>query len=167
MSMVRAELGSTKVTISNHFDEAFVELSEAVKLDKHDLDNQLIDHAELYRQVCDYLALYTAQRDRAEAEADQEIRQDAADAGEKITEAAIKQRLVLNDGLAKLNLTVARLQVLKDSYIERRHAFGKLADLYGSQYWSEHSGVARGSKAVQSARRERISETIGRNNRER
>lgn len=153
--------------VDEHFERAFAQLSSGVQLSKDDLDTQIIEHAELFRQVCELLALYAAQRDLIEAEADRVIRDEAAEAGEKITEAAIKQRLAGHKRLAYLNLTVARLQGLKDAYIERRHAFGKLSDLYGNQYWSEPSSTSRGSKAAQVSRRERISETITRNNRER
>lgn len=163
------------------FERAFKELSDAIKLSKDALDDQIIEHAELFRQVCEYLAVRTAQRDLAkrmleetEATVDSAIRADATDAGEKITEAAVKQRLILDprvqrarDKLAEHTLTVARLMGLKDAYIERRHAFSKLSDLHGNQYWSEHIGSARGSRAVQADRRERIRETITRNNRER
>lgn len=156
------------------FDNIFTDLSRSVMLDKHDLDNQLTEHAELYRQVCDHLALYTSQRDQAkrsleevEAKIDGEVREDAAATKEKMTEAAIKQRIILDerviaakDKLAELALTVGRLQGLEKSYIERRHAFAKLVDLHGNQYWSEHSGIARGNKAVGESRRERVKEVI-------
>jgi hypothetical protein len=153
--------------IASTFEKVFAELSGAVPLDKHDLDSQLTEHAELFRQVCDLLALYEAKHGRAEAEAAKTLREDAAEAGEKITETAIKQALVLDARVAELALQVDRLKGLKDSYIERRHAFAKLVDLHGNQYWSEHSGIARGSKAAGAALKERVRDGIRASNRER
>jgi hypothetical protein len=148
------------------FDKVFAELSRAVPLDKHDLDNQLIEHAELFRQVCDHLALYTAERDTTEARIGQQVRESAVGAKEKITETEIKRLVKLDERVAILDLNVDRLKGLKEAYIERRHAFAKLVDLHGNQYWSEHSGIARGSKMVHEGRRERVRDVI-RSNRER
>ena len=153
--------------IVSTFDKVFGELSRAVQLDKHDLDNQLIEHAELFRQVSDHLALYTAERDAAEAHIGQQVRESAVGAKEKVTETEIKRLVQLDERVAALNLQVDRLKALKESYIERRHAFAKLVDLHGNQYWSEHSGIAKGNPHIREGRRERIKEAIRATHRER
>ena len=146
------------------FKEIFAELSDAVRLNKFDLDNQLCEHAELFRRVCELLASKEDELTLVLAEADRGIRDGAAAANEKITEVEITRRLAFDDGVGTLKLTVARLKGLKESYIERRHAFSKLVDLHGHQYWSEPGGS--GGRATRDANRERIKES-NRTNRER
>jgi hypothetical protein len=149
--------------MADNFERVFAELSAAVPLDKNDLDNQLCEHAELFRRVCELLAAKEDELKLVEAEADATLRSDMAQAKEKITETEINRRLAFDAGLSKLKLVVARLKGLKESYIERRYAFGKLADLYGHQYWGEPSG---GKRVAHTANRERIRE-IYKSNRER
>lgn len=156
------------------FERVLDELSQAVRLDKHDLDNQLTEHPELVRQVHDYLALYTAQRDAAkrnveemEAKVASEVRDDAAASKEKVTVDDVKQRVVLDDRvvgakdkLAELTFTVKRIDSLVIAYDHRRHAFQKLVDLYNGQYWSTTSG---GGSRVQA--RERVEAEIRKSSR--
>ena len=136
------------------FESTFDELSTAVRLDKADLDNQLCEHAELFRRVCELLAEKEDEYALVAAEVDRQLRDDAAAAKEKITEVEISRCMALDGRVGKLKLTVQRLKGLKEAYIERRHAFGKLVDLYGQQYWSEPSGS--GSRVVRDTNRERI-----------
>lgn len=148
-----------------NFDRMFRELSAAVQLNKNDLDNQLCEHPELFRRVCELLSKYEDDLALMEAEVDREIRDARAGAKEKITNVEIERQMALDSRVGKLKLTVSRLKGLKETYIERRHAFSKLVDLHGHQYWSEPSGGKR-SVAARDTNRERIRETF-RTNRER
>ncbi len=151
--------------MANFSNDAFEALKRALLLDKNDLDRQLCEHAELFYQVCEMLAYLEDDYKLLEAEVDRRIRDEiAADPKAKVTETEIKRIMAFDAKLGPLKLKVDRVKGLKDAYIERRHAFGKLADLYGNQYWSEHSGVSRRtSKAAGDAARERVKETIRRN----
>lgn len=139
------------------FEKVLAELSAALPLDKSNLDNQLCEHAELFRRVCELLSAEEDTYALTEAEVDREIRDSAEAAKEKITEVEIKRRMALDDRVSKLKLNVSRLKGLKEAYLERRHAFSKLVDLYGHQYWSEPGGSKRGT-AARDANRERIKE---------
>ena len=147
------------------FEGTFAELSAAVRLDKADLDNQLCEHAELFRRVCELLAQKEDEYALVAAEVDRELRDEATAAKEKITEVEISRRMALDSKVGTLKLTVHRLRGLKEAYIERRYAFGKLADLYGHQYWSEPSGTS--SRVARDATRERIKQATRTNREER
>lgn len=144
------------------FDTEYAALSAAVRLDKSDLDNQLCEHAELFRRVCELLAAKEDELVLVVAEVDKRIRDDSAQSKEKITEVEISRRMAFDESVGKLKLTVARLRGLKEAYIERRHAFNKLSDLYGNQYWSEPNGAGR-TKVAREASRERVMGAISRN----
>ena len=149
--------------MTGKFEDVFAELSGAVLLDKSNLDNQLCEHAELFRRVHELLASYEDSLALTTAEVDREIRDEMAGLKEKITEVEISRRMALDSRVGKLKLIVSRLKGLKETYIERRHAFSKLVDLYNGQYWSEPSGSKREPR---NPSRERIMES-NRKNRER
>lgn len=159
----------------DNFERIFADLSAAVDFDKYDLDNVAQDQAELVRQARDQLAECTDRRDAAkraldaaEAKADISFRDKCGRADIKITEAAVKNAVILDrevvgckERLAELQLRVAKWAGLCDSYDHRRKMIERLTELYTAQYWS--------TREVGSARREpsataKVKEAIRQNN---
>jgi hypothetical protein len=131
-------------------DRVFTALSAAVDFDKHDLDNVAQDQPELVRQARDQLAECTDRRDAAkraldaaEAEADIAFRDKCAKADVKVTEAAVKNAVILDrevvrckERLAELQLRVSKWAGLCESYDHRRKMIERLTELYTAPYWS-------------------------------
>jgi hypothetical protein len=73
---------------------------ETLDKDLSHLPHKIAQYAQIMAECQAYAANKKLAADRAEALADQAIRKAAATAGDKITEPAIKQRLVLDAGVA-------------------------------------------------------------------
>jgi uncharacterized protein (DUF3084 family) len=147
-------------------EEFHDELRAGIMIDKDDLDHMWIEQPQLYQKLGERLAIEISHRDAAkeelkdlEAELDGAIREEDAeridrDGGKKMTETAIKNQIRddkefkrMSARVAQMNLDVARLGVLKESYQMRRYALQDLTSLHISGY-SMSSGSKPSSERV-------------------
>lgn len=134
-------------------DPVFAELEAALEINQHELDQNCIQHPDLFYRVSRGLARYTARRDEqktkcAEVEAlvDKELRRAAAQIEERITEGALANQKT-NDPrvklaraeLAKLNGLVGQYTALKEAYLQRSYSLKGLIDLHLAGYFGDPS----------------------------
>lgn len=148
-------------------------------IDKHDLDNELVQQPVLYHTVADKLAVATDDQIRAkdaleqtEATADRHIRAAADADGKKLTESAVKAQLAVNpavigatDNLREATSEVAKLAALRESYAQRSYMVRELCNLFTAGYWQTNgtSVKLQANEAPQASQgRQRL--TAARNN---
>ena len=133
-----------------------LDLRKCLRIDKNDLDNELIRQPELFYHASTSYALCVSQRDqakldleRAEAEADSKIRRAAVkdDKVKKITEAEIVARRAMapevreaQDSYLSARAAVERAAALRDAYQQRGYAVKDLVNLYVSGYYGAVTG---------------------------
>jgi len=124
---------------------------EDMEFDKHSLDNEwerqpllCMKYGELWAEAQFKKDKHKERLDVLRAQLDNNIRTLAAAAQEKITEAAIATKIVLNSEYQKANneyLEALRdtrlLEVARDAIEHRKKALEKETDLFLSGYWSE------------------------------
>lgn len=129
------------------------DLKGLLKIDKNALDEELVQSPELLFRVSDAYIEAIDLRDAlkndlavAEAEADKKIRHDADVAEEKITEGAIKARVLTHKDRVKAytayldaKLAADRLGALKEAFTLRGYAIRELCQLFTSNYYQERS----------------------------
>jgi hypothetical protein len=132
----------------------------AIIIDKHALDDCVVQQPELFYRVAERLALEISLRDEikdrltvVQAEADAQIRRDAEIGEIKVTESAIKMEVVrhpdviiVRDMLAALNKSVGLLQALKESYSQRSYMLKELVSLHLASYYGDETATASGAK---------------------
>lgn len=130
-------------------------------IEVHDLDECLMQQPELFEHVARAYVEATAERDalkldldEAEAAADAVIRADADDKKERITEAAIKQRLTLHPTVKDLNRALLQAKAdadswlaLKESFQQRSYMLKELVALHLSRLAGASVGSAYGELA--------------------
>lgn len=156
-----------------------ISLSEAkasIRINRHALDQGLTEQPELFERVSYMAVIYASQRDQAknnlavvEAETASLIRQEFVEAGEKVTEATIKEELAQHKATkkaARLYLDAKKeadiWQSLKDAYEQRGRALRELASLYLAGYYQRSaikSEQYQSSEANASYARKRLAET--------
>ena len=150
------------------------ELKSLLKIDKNALDEELVQSPELLFKVSDAYIEAIDLRDAlkndlavAEAEADKKIRHDADVADEKITEGAIKARILTHKDRVKAynafldaKLAADRLGALKEAFTLRGYAIRELCQLFTSNYYQERSvrRDAVGDKIVYQRNRTKLAE---------
>lgn len=140
---------------------AFMEnMDAAIKIDKHSLDECVMQQPELFYRVAEKLALEISLRDElkdkltvVQAEVDELVRMDAAKNETKVTESAIKNLVVqhpdvvsVRNTLARLNKSVGLLQALKESYSQRSYMLKELVSLFLASYYGDETATASGAK---------------------
>lgn len=143
------------------------ELEAGLAIDKHELDAELVEHAERLYHTGQLQVAWTKRRDqlklqlqRLEASLDATLRRDAAVAGEKITEKEIARAIDLDKSVVKVqdemlecSTQVDQLAKLWDSYKARKDTLRGLVDLYTSNYYSDPSaGTSAKSRVAAEAR---------------
>lgn len=138
-------------------------MDAAIMIDKHALDDCLVQQPELFHKVAERLALEVSLRDEAKnelsivmAEVDEIVRLHAETSGTKVTETAIKMQIqqhpdvvMARNVVMGLEKSVGLLQALKESYNQRSYALKDLVSLYLAQYYGDGTAVAAGSKERQ------------------
>lgn len=132
-----------------------------LKIDEDDLNQALMDQSELYHHVSDELVTEIAERDslkllieQTEARLDKEIRKEAVDNEEKVTESQVKQRIAdhkdvreLNSDMVDQQEKVNRWSALKDAYSMRSQMLRKMVDiLLSERYQAREGSVERGAR---------------------
>ena len=129
------------------------ELKQRLQLDKHALDDELIQQASMLHTVSDAYEEAMSERDdlkeklaTADAELDQSIRDDAEEHNEKITESMIKAKIQSDVehkkayfAYASAKLKAGKLLALKDAFKERGYMLRELCSLYLSNYFEDNS----------------------------
>lgn len=134
------------------------EFENALRIDEHALDQELVRQPDLFYRVAKYLALVTSRRDakkqhvaEVEAQVDQDLRETAAKHKEKTTETDIKNMIRLDDSVIKvstelltLNRKVGDAAALKEALQAKGYALKELVNLYVNNYYHQNmDGTAR------------------------
>jgi hypothetical protein len=146
-------------------------------IDKDELDACLIEQPEIFDHVADAHSLAIADRDatkldldEAEAEEGSKIRDRAAQMEEKLTEASVREQLILSSRLRILRrqhlekkAIVDRWAALKESFHQRNYMLRELAPMQTARMFSSGNAVRVGSReAVSDSIKGRIDEERGR-----
>lgn len=137
------------------------ELRKHLKIDRLNLDEELIKQPQLFFEVAEAAAIARSRMDaakdnveRVESDVDQRIRQDAANEDERLTEKEIKALIQNDDDRVKayasyldLKRQTEELDQLRDSFRQRGYMLRELAALYISGYFQTSSTKGRGHKA--------------------
>ena len=145
---------------------------EYLKINKHNLDEEIVRQAELFGEIGDAYVDAAAQRDAAkealacvDAELDGDIRSNAGDI--KITETMVKNEVILHpkhikafDAWLDAKLIADKFGVVKEAFAQRQYMLRELAGLYQSNYYQDKAikGDARTDAVVYKRHRERIGE---------
>lgn len=141
-------------------EEFYVAHRERLQIDKHALDDMWLQQPGIIQEIGERLALEISRRDEAKdeladtmAEIDGEVRELHADDDKKPTETAIKNEVAQDSKVQKakrrlraLELNVSRLQMLRESFTQRRYALQDLVTLYVAGYYTSNSGAAKGAR---------------------
>jgi len=131
------------------------EYQDLLKIDKHSLDMELVEQAEIYNQTAQEYANAVSVRDAAYqtmketySECYTIIRKEADEDGRKVTEAILDNEIKVNENYTntvdewlKAKEEADNMQALKDSFEQRSRMLTRLVDLYISGYFM-HSGVS-------------------------
>lgn len=142
-----------------------LEWREGIMIDKHSLDECLVQQPDLFFKISERLALVLSRRDAAkdelkvvESEADEDIRQEAIDNDEKISEAQVKAKITKHASVLKaskrlsaLNYEAGQLQALKEAYLQRSYMLKELVSLFLANYYGDGTGSAN-SKAARAVK---------------
>lgn len=124
-----------------------------IKIDRDDLDSELERQPELYGKVALDHALVISRRDELEADwkdvrstAEINIREQAAENGEKITEARVRAEVDSSKDVKEARkrfmqakASVDRLAALKDAYSQRAFILKDLCNLWIAGYYTTSS----------------------------
>lgn len=127
------------------------DLRKKLQIDEHSLEIELKNFPNLVDDVGQASVLAISYRDEAkqeldeiEAKVDSEIRSEAAEANEKVTEKDVESQKKLdpkvkaaNKKFLDLKLEAAQWGVLKEAFEKKSYALSKLVDLYIANYYSE------------------------------
>lgn len=133
----------------------FSRLESAIKIDKHALEDTLLEHPNLFGEVAQSLSYAISVRDelklrikKLEADLDADIRLELEGDGKKVTENAVQRAIQSDSKFDKLqydlldaNSAVGRWEALKETYIQRSYATKDLVALYLAHYYSETEGT--------------------------
>lgn len=117
-------------------------------IDPDDLDTGLVEHSELLFHASKEHADAIARRDSAKLDLEEEqarlgreIRQEALDAKEKLTEGALTERLTLEPNVKRLQRAYLKAKhdadrwfALKESFGQRSFMLTKLVEMYVARY---------------------------------
>jgi hypothetical protein len=119
-------------------------LRAQLQIDKDDLDTCLVEQPDLYYHVAEAYVMAVAKRDEAKlnmeqvtAELDKQFRQAAAEAEEKLTEAALSRKLTASPRMQTLEkdyllyrVEADKWQALKEAFQQRSFMLRELVAVY-------------------------------------
>lgn len=156
----------------------FEELRQGLSIDPEDLDRCLVQQPDLYYHVAELYANALSEKDgakldleEASADLDMQLRKDAQEKEERITEEGFKQRLRASPVIKKLNRSFLELReqadillALKESYQQRSFMLRELV----ARQISEINNLGLGkSTGIRNDRAESIRNRAGEMRRER
>lgn len=129
------------------------EARELLIIDKHQLDEVCLTHANVFDDVADRHAQAVGERDYAKGELSKvyaeiigDLRQDAAEKGNKVTEKGLeaaahleKDYIATNETYLDAKLEADRWSIKKDSFLQRSSMIKRLCDLHQSGYYTSRS----------------------------
>jgi hypothetical protein len=151
-------------------DDEFDRYESMLRIDKHALDDELIEQPQYYSDVSQRLATCISYRDEAKdhlegirAMCDQRVRSSFADDAKKPPEAAIASMVVqqpeyqqAKDGLAAWHDRYNRWMGLKEAITQRGYALKDLVALFVADYFARNSA----GKSVESRERTAKAEAV-------
>ena len=177
--MTRTEEDYTRSRLAEMQAE-MAEFEDELKIDKYRLDDEIAKQADLYYRVSAGFAEAASWRDRAkhdlsmtEADAAQEVRTEISEAGEKVTEAGVKEQLTLKKSVVAARRHHIAWERLAEEWLGLQRAFDQkskmlrdMSQLYVSGYFTvtatgkagDNAREVRaevGRRAMAEARRER------------
>lgn len=148
------------------------EFRDYLKVDKNHLDDDLVQHSQLFFKVAEAYVRASAKRDELkedltllDAELDGRVRKRADDKDEKYTEAQIKALILTNkdhvdasEAYHNAKTEADMLGALKESFVTRGHHIRDLCQLYTAQYFDTNSvrADANADRTIYQERRKRI-----------
>jgi hypothetical protein len=164
----RIQTNNQETAFQNYLKESEVGLEEfedKLKIDKDDLDHELVHQSSLSFNVGRMFAKSISVRDAAKSERnkvsaalDREIRREASHNEEKVTEPQILSRIKENPRYDEINSRYQKLceisavwEALKESYQMRSYAIKDLVQLWIANYYTDSVG-----KQDRNAARDRI-----------
>lgn len=156
----------------------YEELEDSLKIDRNALDEELIQHSQLFHTVSESAVLAAAERDQAKEELDsvyasedKEVRlnwEEVSD-GLKMTETTVanaaKSSTAYKEALEtyqEKRLHAAQWLALKDAFHQRGYMLRELCGLYMSEYFTKDSvqgGQSKARKAKAETGRKKLAET--------
>ena len=135
------------------------ELRQALRINRLRLDQEVERQPELYAEVAEAAVMARSEQDQvknqleqAEAEIDLEVRQEAADAGDKVTEKSLQAKVQadgrlskLRDALLKKKYQAESLEQLREAYRQRGYMLRELSALYIAGYFQSATTRKAGS----------------------
>lgn len=143
----------------------YEELKEALKIDKHDLDEEWVGQPELHNEAGRAYARCIAQRDQCEQEyklvqaaIDRKLRDQYAN--DKITEVRLKNLVTehpdVQNAYTEFNMwnhMTEAFKALKESYTHRRDALRELVSLHLAGYYGQRDNARDAEAALNKTRR--------------
>ena len=129
------------------------DFKDYLKIDKHALDDMLVNQADTFYEISEHLTSAMANRDSVKdelgqvfAETDAKVRRRAEKNGEKVTEGRVSQLVVLEKKYIKKNKEFLRAkqdleqwQLLKEAFLQRATMIKSLVQLYSTNYFTQES----------------------------
>lgn len=146
-----------KVKVQTSHEALIDEFREYLRIDRPNIDLEMVQQASLFHKVSEAAIKATAKRDRLklelkelDAELYAEKKQDLLQGGEKATEAAISNEVLLDKDRKRLarefidaEEAVGQLDALKDSFQQRGYMIRDLGSLYTAKYFESDAFVLR------------------------
>lgn len=135
-----------------------------LKIDKNNLDEEVIQHSVHFQAVNETLERLISQRDEAKANAEEKFNElfaAAKSSGDRVTDkdatarvAQIPEYQDLKDALADLDQQVGQWSALSKSWMTRSKMLDLLCGLYSSGYWSKtgQKGITAGDAVLKRVR---------------
>ena len=144
-----------------NIDEYIDYFKKNLKIDRNNLDEEVIRQPGLYEEVSTQAALAISKRDELEeklkitaAQLDTKVRKRMEKRNERITEPIVKNKILGHmeykdvwEDYIELRRKAARLQALKESYQQRGYMLRELVTLYVNSYYSLESAQSNQHKA--------------------
>lgn len=141
-------------------DSFYDEYRGKLVIDKHAMDDMWLEQPAIVQEIGERVALEISRRDEAKdaladvsAVVDGEVRELHADDDKKPTETAIKNEVKQDSRVQKaqrrlrtLELNVAKLGTLANSFHVRRYALQSLTDLWSAGYYTSNSGASKAAR---------------------
>jgi len=129
------------------------EAKELLSIDKDNLDDVCLTHADIFDTVADKHARAVSERDfkkdelsKVHSDIAKKLRSDASEKGEKITEKGIEASILLDEDYIEANeeYLEAKLEadlwsIRKDSFLQRSSMIKRLCELYLAGYYTSSS----------------------------
>ena len=157
------------------------ELRDYLEIDKHSLDDEIVKQPSLFFQVSEALSEAVAERDACkeelatvDADLDGQIRHDMEVAGDRITEAQVKNGIQVHakhgpafDTYILAKTRADKLLAMKEAFQQRGYMLRDLASLYVANYYDSTSiqGTGKSDRAAYNQQREHLAQARKRDGR--